>query len=63
MPHTNHGQPRIQQAAFKINDAATILGVAPSSIRRLIQRGVLKPCRVLRHALIPSEQIQQLLNS
>jgi excisionase family DNA binding protein len=55
--------PRPQQRAFKLKDAATILGIAPSTIRRLIQRGMLKPCMAVRHVLIPGSEIDRLLNN
>ena len=53
----------IERRALKISEAAAVLGVKPISIRRLIERGLLQPCRALRHPLIPIEQIEALLNN
>jgi len=52
-----------ERRAYKIQEAAEIIGVKPISIRRLISRGLLKPCRVLRHVLIPGAEIDRLLNN
>ena len=58
--NTTTGLPR---RALKINEAAQVLGVKAITVRRLIQRGLLHPCRVLRHPLIPIEQIEALLSN
>ena len=55
--------PRLAQRAVKIDEAARLLSVTPITIRRLIGRGLIKPCRALRHVLIPVEQIDALLNN
>ena len=47
--------------AYKINEAAAIIGVCPGTVRRLIKNGRLKPCRVLRHVLIPVEQLRDIV--
>jgi excisionase family DNA binding protein len=59
-PNTNINSPA--KRAVKISEAAGLLGVSESSIRRLISRGILKPIRVLRHLLIPLKQLDALLN-
>ena len=46
---------------FKINEAAAYLGVKPVTVRRLIDRGLLRPCRALRTPIIPKEQMDALL--
>ena len=51
----------IPKRGYKVGEAAHFLGVAPQSVRRLIARGLLKPSRVLRHILIPVEQLEALL--
>lgn len=53
----------IPRRAYKIAEAAESLGVKPITVRRLIERGLLKPCRALRHPLIPIEQIEELLRA
>ena len=47
--------------AYKLNEAAAILGISGTSLRRLIKRGEIKPCRVLRHVLVPVTEIDRLL--
>lgn len=51
----------VQQRAFSIAQTATILGVSPVSIRRLIDRGLLRPNRTLRHLRIPESEITRFL--
>ena len=50
-----------KRLSFKIQEAAELIGVSQASIRRAIQRGLLKPCRAFRHPLIPAEQLQKLV--
>jgi excisionase family DNA binding protein len=48
--------------AYKIKEAAEILGVSPSSVRRAIERGLITPIRAFRHVLIPANQLEALVN-
>jgi excisionase family DNA binding protein len=48
--------------AVKTREAAKRLSVTPMTIRRLIDRGLLKPCRGVRHLLIPVSELQRFLN-
>ena len=50
--------PRI---GYKIKEAAQICGVSPITIRRAIDRGLLKPCRAFRHPLIPRDQLEKMI--
>jgi Helix-turn-helix domain len=54
--------PNITPISLKIPEAAKALGVAPLTIRRFIDRGLLRPSRILRTPLIPVEQLHALLN-
>ena len=48
--------------ALKLRDAAKYLGgVSTITVRRLIDRGVIKPCRTLRHLLIPVAELDRFL--
>ena len=47
--------------ALKLKDAASYLGVSPMSVRRLIERGLIKPNRALRHVLIPVGELDRFL--
>jgi len=48
--------------ALKIKDAAHYLGgVSQITVRRLIDRGLLKPNRSLRHLLIPVGELNRFL--
>jgi excisionase family DNA binding protein len=50
--------------ALKVKAAAKYLGgVAPITVRRLIDAGKLKPCRHLRHLLIPVSELDRFLRS
>jgi excisionase family DNA binding protein len=52
----------VEQGAFKLTAAAQYLGgVSEITVRRLIERGLLKPCRGLRHILIPKAELDRFL--
>ena len=52
----------IQPGAFKLSGAAAYLGgVSEITVRRLIERGLIKPCRGLRHILIPKAELDRFL--
>ncbi|MBI1178366.1 helix-turn-helix domain-containing protein [bacterium] len=53
-----------ERLAYSVQEAADLLGVNYFSIYRLIQRGQLKVCRVLRgKLLIPRDELLKLLKS
>jgi excisionase family DNA binding protein len=47
--------------AFSIKEVAEILGVSDKTVRRLINRKLLRPSRALRHLLIPKKEIERFL--
>ena len=50
--------------ALKLKDAAKYIGgVSDITMRRLIDRGVIKPNRKLRHLLIPIAELDRFLNN
>jgi excisionase family DNA binding protein len=57
--HTTKSAPL---GALKIKQAAEYLGgVSTTSVRRLIQRGLIKPNRSLRHLIIPVAELDRFL--
>jgi excisionase family DNA binding protein len=44
---------------LKVPEAAAILGVNPQTVRRLIERGLIKAIHATRHPLIPVSEIQR----
>jgi excisionase family DNA binding protein len=53
-----------ERLAYSIPEAADMLGVDYFSVYRLVQRGKLKACRVLRgKLLIPRAELFRLLNT
>ena len=50
---------RTQRLTVKIPEAAAILGVSCSTIRRAIERGDIRANRKLRHVLIPMSEIER----
>jgi excisionase family DNA binding protein len=46
------------QLLFKISEAAEILSVSVKTVRRLLERGLLKTNPALRHKLITRESIE-----
>lgn len=53
----------IERLAYSISETAAALGVSPISVRRLIDRGLLRPNRALRHLLIPAGELDRFLSS
>lgn len=49
-----------RRLALSISETAQLLSVSETSVRRLILRGVLQPLRILRHIMIPAEQLIKL---
>jgi len=50
------------KGALKLKDAAKYLGgVSVITVRRLIDRGLIKPNRSLRHLLIPISELDRFL--
>lgn len=50
--------------ALKVKEAAKYLGgLSPITIRRLIQRGIIRPNRALRHILIPISELDRFLKN
>ena len=48
--------------ALKLKDSCRFLGgIAPITLRRLIDAGKIKPCRTLRHLLIPVSELERFL--
>lgn len=59
---TESAEPLHPRLAYKIKEAAEVVGVSQATIRRAIQRGILRPCRAFRHPLIPAEQLVAMIN-
>ena len=51
--------PTFRRLTVKIPEAAAMLGVSSSSIRRAIDRGDIRVNRKLRHVLIPLSEIER----
>jgi len=52
----------VARGALKLKDAAKYLGgVSQITLRRLIERGLIKPNRSLRHLLIPVSELDRFL--
>ena len=61
---TQTPEPPIERLAYSVQEAADMLGVHYFSIYRLIQRGKLKTCRVLRgKLLVPRTELLKLLQT
>ena len=55
------GDPPLPRLAYSVKEAAEILGVSDKTIRRLVDRGLLKPSRAIRHLLIPGKELERFL--
>jgi len=54
-------QSNFQRLALTTNETAAALGVKPTTIWRLTQRGLLTPNRATRRPLYPVAEIQRFL--
>jgi excisionase family DNA binding protein len=53
--------PDLIRMAFGLRETAKILGVSDKTVRRLIDRKLLRVSRALRHLLIPKKEIERFL--
>lgn len=51
----------VPRLAFSIREAAQMLGVCEKSVRRLIERGLLKTSRALRHHRVTKQEVERFL--
>jgi excisionase family DNA binding protein len=49
--------------AYKLKEAASQLGVSVISLRRAIDRGLIRPSRAFRHVIISAEELDRFLRS
>lgn len=54
--------PALPRLAYSLKEAAQILGISEKSVRRLVDRNLLRPSRALRHLLIPHSEIERFLH-
>ena len=62
MESTTTAQPSNSIGALKLKQAARYLSVAPITLRRLIERGLIKPNHATRHLLFPIRELDRFLN-
>jgi excisionase family DNA binding protein len=61
---TESQPPRLAPGGLKLKDAAVYLGgISTLSLRRLIERGLIRPNRTLRHILISRAELDRFLNA
>jgi excisionase family DNA binding protein len=53
--------PPTLRGGFQLPEAADYLGVSTITVRRLVQRGLLKPNRKIRHLLFPVKELNRFL--
>ena len=51
----------VLRLAFSIRETAQMLGICEKSVRRLIERGLLKTSRALRHHRVTKQEIERFL--
>ncbi|MEQ2007475.1 MAG: helix-turn-helix domain-containing protein [Limisphaerales bacterium] len=47
--------------AYQLHEAAALLNISSSSVRRLVQRGRLRRVPGFRHVLIPASELKKLV--
>jgi len=53
----------VEPLLLDINQAAIVLNCSTKTIRRLLRRGKLTSCNVLRKVLIPRKQIEEFIKA
>lgn len=56
-------RPNPAKLAFKIKEAADLIGVSVVSLRRAIDRGLIRPSRAFRHIIISADELQRFLDT
>ena len=51
-----------RRMAFSVRETAEMLGVSEKTVRRLINRKLLRSSHALRHLLIPKKEIERFLD-
>jgi excisionase family DNA binding protein len=59
--HSGAESAKPEPLAYDIKQSAAKLNVSTKTIRRLLRRGKLTSCKLLRKVLIPREQIENFL--
>lgn len=54
---------QVEPLLYDIDQTAAALNCCTKSVRRLIRRGLLKPCNALRKVLIPRTQIEGFIKA
>ena len=62
-PNPASAAPLPEPLLYDIKQTAIVLNCCSKSVRRLIKRGFLSPCKVLRKILIPRQQIEAFLKA
>lgn len=57
---TANSQP-VQKLAHSRREAAAMLNISPASLDRLVQRGLLRPCRALHKPLFAVSELERFL--
>ncbi len=55
------GELKLYKLGFSRREAATMLGISPASLDRLVERGLLKPSRALRKTLFSRQELERFL--
>jgi Helix-turn-helix domain len=54
--------PKLAPGALKVKEARAYLGgISEPTLHRLINRGLLRPCRQMRHLLFPVSELNRFL--
>jgi excisionase family DNA binding protein len=53
--------PPTLRGGFQLKQAAEYLGLSKITVRRLVERGLLKPNRSVRHLLFPVKELNRFL--
>jgi len=53
----------LKRLGYGRKEAAELLGISPISVDRLVQRGLLKPCRALRRPLFTEVELLRFLEN
>ncbi len=63
LPREGQGDISLQPLAYRVPDAARVLGVGKTSLYELFKTGELTPIRIAGRTLVPADQIRRLITT